>query len=143
MRKYFFRLQVLYFACQKKSLHSFPTENGQMHALNLKKFFVPSLIWNLEAETQPVFTKILKNIFRLRTLILLAQKVPSLIPTENSQMHPLNLKKILSLHLFGIGMPKRNLFFRKNRKNFLKRLSISKISPHLFPSGEGFWGLYF
>ena len=34
-----------------------------MHTLNLKKFFVPSLIWNLEADTHPVFTKILKNIF--------------------------------------------------------------------------------
>ena len=35
-----------------------------MHTLNLKNFFVPSLIWNLEADTHPVFTKILKNIFR-------------------------------------------------------------------------------
>ena len=50
---------------------------------------------------------------------------------------------VVAVHLFGIGMPKRNLFFRKNRKNFLKRLSISKTSPHLFPSGEGFRGQYF
>lgn len=34
-----------------------------MHTLNLKKFFIPSLIWNREAETHPVFTKNLKNIF--------------------------------------------------------------------------------
>ena len=80
-----------------------------------------------------------KYFFRLRVLILLAQKVPSLIPTESGQMHPLNLKKILSLHLFGIGMPKHNLFFRKNRKIFLKKLFVSKTSPHLFPLGEGIW----
>ena len=144
--KIFFLLRVLYFVCSEKPLHLFPLGTGKFQPCFKKYFAVcktPSLIWNWEAETHPVFTKILKNIFWLRALILLAQKVPSLIPTENSQMHPLNLKKILSLHLFGIGMPKRNLFFRKNRKNFLKRLSISKTSPHLFPSGEGFWGLYF
>lgn len=28
-----------------------------------QKFFIPSLIWNWEVETHPVFTKILKNIF--------------------------------------------------------------------------------
>ena len=139
MRKYFSVVGAL-FCLLRKPPSLIPTGRSQMHTLNLKKFFIPSLIWNWEAETHPVFTKILKNIFWLRALILLAQKVPSLIPTENSQMHPLNLKKILSLHLFGIGMPKRNLFFRKNRKNFLKRLPISKTSPHLFPSGEGIWG---
>lgn len=34
-------------------------------------------------------------------------------------------------------MPKRNLFFRKNRKIFLKRLFVSKAFPHLFPLVEG------
>lgn len=33
-----------------------------MHNLNLKKF-IPSLIWNWEVETHPVFTENLKNIF--------------------------------------------------------------------------------
>ena len=28
-----------------------------MHTLNLKKFFIPSLIWNWDAKTQPVFQK--------------------------------------------------------------------------------------
>ena len=41
-----------------------PTERSQMHTLNLKKFFIPTLIWNWEAETHPVFTKILKKFFR-------------------------------------------------------------------------------
>ena len=34
-------------------------------------------------------------------------------------MHTLNLKKILSLHLFGIGKSKRTLFSQKNLKNIL------------------------
>ena len=60
--KIFFRLWVLCFAYFEKSLSLIPTERSQMHTLNLKKF-IPSLIWNWEAETHPVFTKILKNIF--------------------------------------------------------------------------------
>lgn len=43
--------------------------------------------------------------------------IPSLVPTENSKMHTLNRKKFLSLHLFGIGKPKRTLFFGKKQKN--------------------------
>ena len=45
-----------------------------------------------------------------------------------------------TLHLFGIRRLKRNLFFRESRKIFLKKLFISKTSPHLFPLGEGIWG---
>lgn len=41
-----------------------------------------------------------------------------------------------SLHLFGIGRSKRNLFFRKFEK-FLKRLSVSKNTLHLFLLAEG------
>lgn len=106
-----------------------------------QKIFYPFTYLELRSRNAPCFYRNFeKYFFRLRALILLDQKIPSLIPTENSQMHPLNLKKFLSFHLFGIGMPKRNLFFRKNRKNFLKRLSISKTSPHLFPLGKGVWG---
>ena len=67
----------------------------------------------------PYFTeKMRKYFFGCRCFILLAKKVPSLIPTENSQMHPLNLKKFLSLHLFGIGKSKRTLFLRKNFEKY-------------------------
>ncbi len=61
-----------------------------MHPLNLKKFFVPSLIWNWEAETHPVFTKNLKNIFvRLWDgLFLLAKKVLSLIWNLSAKTQP-------------------------------------------------------
>ena len=74
---------------------------------------------------------------------MLAQKVPSLIPTENSQMHPLNLKKILSLHLFGIGMPKRNLFFRKKQKKFFEKTVYLKNISSLVPIGRGLLGTVF
>lgn len=41
-----------------------------------------------------------------------------------------------SLHLFGIGRSKRNLFLEKFEK-FLKRLSVSKNTLHLFLLAEG------
>ena len=50
------------FCLPKKVPSLIPTENGQMHPLISKKF-IPSLIWNWEVETHPVFTKNLKNIF--------------------------------------------------------------------------------
>ena len=74
--KIFFLLQVLYFACFEKPLSLIPTGRGRMHTLNLKKFFVPSLIWNWEAETHPVFTKILKNIFSIESLDSACSKSP-------------------------------------------------------------------
>ena len=62
MRNYFSVAGALF--CLLRKLPSLiPTGSSQMHTLNLKKFFIPSLIWNWEVETHPVFTKILKNIF--------------------------------------------------------------------------------
>ena len=46
MRKCFFRLWVLYFCFPQKVSSLISTENSQMHTLNRKKFFIPSLIWN-------------------------------------------------------------------------------------------------
>ena len=44
----------------------------------------------------PYFTeKMRKYFFGCRCFILLAKKVPSLIPTENGQMHPLISKKFI------------------------------------------------
>ena len=51
-----------------------------MHTLNLKKFFIPSLIWNWDAKTQPVFTKILKNIFSIEGLDSACSKSPHPFP---------------------------------------------------------------
>ena len=100
MRKYFSVVDAL-FCLLRKTPSFIPTGNSQMHTQNLKKFFVPSLIWNWEAETHPVFTKILKNIFfDWGPWFWLIKK---------------------SFHLFGIGVSKRNLFqrkiFEKEQKN--------------------------
>lgn len=65
-------------------------------------------------------------VFGLFPKKLFEKFIPSPIPTGKSQMHTLNRKKFLPLHLFGIERSKRNLFFRKFEK-FLKRLSVSKI----------------
>ena len=58
MRKYFLSgCGRLYFCFPQKVSSLIPTENSKMHTLNLKKFFVPSLIWNWEVKTHPVFQK--------------------------------------------------------------------------------------
>lgn len=53
----------------------------------------------------------------MRTLILLAQKLPSLIPTESGRMHPLNLK------------------------NFFDKAVCLKNIPSLVPTGRGHFGI--
>lgn len=97
-----------------------PTERNQMHTLNLKKFY-PFTYLELRSRNAPCFHKKFEKYFvRLWDgLFYLPKK---------------------SFHLFGIWAPKRNLFFRKNRKIFLKKLFISQTSPHLSPLGEGIWG---
>ena len=45
IRKYFFGCGWLYFLAEK-SPSLIPTGSSQMHTLNRKKFFIPSLIWN-------------------------------------------------------------------------------------------------
>lgn len=140
IRKYFFGCGCFILLVPKKLFTYSHWGKPNAHPKS-QKIFYPFTYLELRSRNAPCFYKNFeKYFFRLRALILLAQKVPSLIPTESGQMHPLNLKKFLSLHLFGIGLPKHNLFFRKNRKIFLKRLFISKTSPHLFPLGEGIWG---
>lgn len=126
------------------------TKGAEMHThfrAFSRKFFwekiLPFTYLELQSQMTPYFTEKMRKYFLSgcwMAYFYLSKKVPSLIPTENSQMHPLNLKKFLSLHLFGIGMPKRNLFFRKNIKISIKKLFISKTSLHLFPLGEGIWG---
>ena len=66
-----------------------PTGRGRMHTLNLKKFFIPSLIWNWEAETHPVFTKKLKNIFFDRgSWFCLLKKSLHLFPLRTAKCTP-------------------------------------------------------
>ena len=89
----------------------------------LKNFYLvksPLTYLELQSQMTPYFTeKMRKCFFRLWVLYFcFPQKVSSLIPTENIQMHTLNRKKFLPLHLFGIERSKRTLFFRKKAKKF-------------------------
>ena len=92
----------------------------------LKNFYLvksPLTYLELQSQMTPYFTeKMRKCFFRLWVLYFcFPQKVSSLIPTENSQMHTLNRKKFLPIHLFGIEKSKRNLFFRKMAKKFARQ----------------------
>jgi hypothetical protein len=86
----------------------------------------------------------LKNIFSIEGLDSACSKSPfTYSHWEEANSNPVSKNILLfakPLHLFGIKRLKRNLFFRKSRKIFLKKLFISKTSPHLFPLGEGIWG---
>lgn len=111
----------------------------------LRKIFIrwkyPLTYLELQSQMTPCFAEKWENIFLLRVLYFACSEKPlHLFPLGTAKCTPKISKNFLSLHLFGIGMPKRNLFFRKNRKNFLKRLFVSKTSHHLFPLGEGVWG---
>ena len=58
-----------------------------MHPLNLKKIFIPSLIWNWDAKTQPVFQK---NFFEKTVCI---KNIPSPVPTGRGCLGTVILKK--------------------------------------------------
>lgn len=70
----------------KKSLHLFPLGRGKFQPCFKKYFAVcktPSLIWNQEAKTQPVFQKKQKNFFE-KTVYL--KSFPSLVPTGRGRL---------------------------------------------------------
>ena len=86
MRKYFSVVGALFYLLQK-NLSLIPTGSSQMHTLNLKKIFYPFTYLELRSRNAPCFyKKFEKYFFRLRVLILLAQKVPSLIPTGRGHL---------------------------------------------------------
>ena len=69
----------------------------------------------------PYFTeKMRKYFFGCRCFILLAKKVPSLIPTENGQMHPLISKKFIPSLIWNWSVktqPVSEKIFEKEQKN--------------------------
>ncbi len=89
MRKYFSVAGAL-FCLLRKTPSFIPTGNSQMHPQNLKKFFVPSLIWNWDAKTQPVFQEKQKKFFE-KTVCL--KNIPSLVPTGRGRLGTVILKK--------------------------------------------------
>ena len=79
----------------------------------------------------PYFTeKMRKYFFGCRCFILLAKKVPSLIPTENGQMHPLISKKIYPFTYLELRSRNATCF----REKFLKK--NKKICPPEVASKE-------
>ena len=148
-----YRVFLKNFLFYKRSLHSFGQRGAKctpIFEIFQEKFFIyrkyPLTYLELQSQMTPYFTeKNEKIFFGCGCFILLAPNPPSLIPTGRSQMHTLNLKKFLSLHLFGIGMPKRNLFFRKifqeKQKNFFKKTVYLKNVPSLVPTGRGHLGI--
>lgn len=98
----------------------------QNYRVFMKIFYLvksPLTYLELQSQMTPYFTeKIRKYFFRLRALYFACpEKAFSLIPTESSKTHTLNRKKFLPIHLFGIGVLKRTLFFRKKAKKFARQ----------------------
>ena len=56
IRKYFFRLRALYFACPEKAFSLIPTENSKMHTLNRKKF-VPIHLFGIGVLERTLFSE--------------------------------------------------------------------------------------
>ena len=54
--KIFFGLRVLYFSCPEKAFSLIPTENSQMHTLNLEKF-LPFAYLELRGQNGPCFSE--------------------------------------------------------------------------------------
>ena len=103
MRKYFSVAGALFCLLQKTpSLIS--TESRQTHTLNLKKFFILSLIWNWDAKTQPVFQEKQKNFFE-KTVYL--KNIPSLVPAWKGCLGTVILKK--GKKICPPGMAGRNI----------------------------------
>lgn len=84
-----------------------------------EKKFYPSLIWNYKAKWHPISQKKWENIFSVAgALFCLPKKVPSLIPTENGQMHPLISKKFIPSLIWNWEVEAHPVF-TKNLKNIL------------------------
>lgn len=143
MRKYFSVAGAL-FCLLRKTPSLIPTGSSQMHTLNLKKFLSLHL-FGIEKPKRTLFLqKFWKIFFSIESLDSACSKSPfTYSHWEEANSNPVSKNILLfakPLHLFGIRRLKRNLFFRESRKIFLKKLFISKTSPHLFPLGEGIWG---
>ena len=86
MRKCFFRLWVLYFCFPQKVSSLIPTENSQMHTLNLEKF-LPFAYLELRGQNGPCFSE--KIIWKDR----LSQNTPLTCSHWQRTFGDVNLKK--------------------------------------------------
>lgn len=101
----------------KKPLHLFPLGRGKFQPCFKKYFAVcktPSLIWNQEAKTQPVFRKKTEKFFE-KTVYL--KNIPSLVPIERGHLGivvPKKGKKICPPDMAGIYV-----FIKNNDSDYL------------------------
>ena len=114
-----------------------PTGRSQMHTLNLKKFFIPSLIWNWEAETHPVFTKMLKNIFSIESLDSACSKSPLTYSHWEQPNAPPKSQKNFIPSLIWNWNAKTQPVFQKKQKNFFEKTVCLKSIPSPVPAWKG------
>ena len=73
-------------------------------------------------------------------LYFFAEIAPSLIPTENSQMHTLNRKKFYPFTYLELRGQNAPCFSEKRQKFFEKTVCLKNI-PSLVPTGRGHLGI--
>ena len=75
---------------------------------------------------------------------MLAQKVPSLIPTEKQpNAPPKSQKNFIPSFIWNWDAQNATCFFRKNRKNFFEKTVYLKNISSLVPIGRGLLGTVF
>ena len=92
---------------------------------------IPLTYLELQSQMTPYFTeKMRKCFFRLWVLYFcFPQKVSSLISTENSQMHTLNLEKFLPFAYLELRGQNAPCFSEKRQKNLPANIGGHKKSP--------------
>ena len=120
-----------------------------------RKIFIPSLIWTRGAVLDTRLSGFLKKYFSSHLFPQRTAKwtpfygkvfTPSLVPTEKHQMHPLNLKIFIVLHLFPVGMGKCIPILKKypSTSSHWERLNAHPFSEKIFVSslicnGKGYF----
>lgn len=129
-------LDGLFLLAQKSPFTYSHWEQPNAHPKS-QKFFCPFTYLELRSRNAPCFYKNFEKYFLIEGLDSACSKSPFIYSHwEEANSNPVSKNVLLfakPLHLFGIRRLKRNLFFKKKQKNFLKRLFISKTSPYLFP----------
>ena len=108
-----------------------------------KKFFEKIYLFTCSHWEVPNYRVFLKNFYSTKSPLTYLELQSQMTPCFSEKMKKYFFSYEIvcfylpqkSLHLFGIGRSKRNLFFRKFEK-FLKRLSVSKNTLYLFLLAE-------
>lgn len=144
MRKYFFGCRCFVLLTQKSPFTYSHWERSNAHPKS-QKIFYPFTYLELRSRNAPCFYKNFeKYFFRLRALILLAQKVPSLIPTGKRQIPALFQKIFCCLQnpftYLELKYQNTTCFSEKIEKFFEKTVYLKNF-PSLVPTGKGLLGI--